>query len=75
MVRVRRRGPAPDSIRIDVEDLIDGGRTQLTGGPARDLADGLAAAVGAHRAAAAGGADVATASPDQAGGDPAETAS
>jgi hypothetical protein len=46
MVRVRRRGVAPDSVRIDVEDLIGGGRTQLTGGAASELAAGLAAAIG-----------------------------
>ena len=50
MVRVRRSGVALDSVRIDVEDLLQGGRAQLTGGVASTLADGLAAAV--HDAAA-----------------------
>ena len=45
MVRVRRRGVALDSVRIEVEDLLAGGRAQLTGGAATTLADGLAAAV------------------------------
>lgn len=45
VVRVRRRGDMPDGIRIDVEDLIGGRRTALTGAAARNLADGLAAAV------------------------------
>jgi hypothetical protein len=45
VVRVRRRGVTPDGIRIDVEDLIGGRRTALTGSAARDLADGLEAAV------------------------------
>jgi|GEM_PF-6879472 hypothetical protein len=45
VVRVRHRGSAADSVRIDVEDLLGGGRAQLSGGAARALATGLAAAI------------------------------
>ena len=45
VVRVRRRPGAPESLRIEVEDLLEGRRTTVSGEPARELNDGLLAAV------------------------------
>jgi hypothetical protein len=41
VIRVRRKGGAGSPIRLDVEDLIDGGRAALSGDAARTVADGL----------------------------------
>ncbi len=45
VVRVRRRDDSPDSLRADIEDIIGGRRTALSGPAARELAEGLAAAL------------------------------
>ena len=41
VVRVRRRAVAGDTVQIDVEDLIGGGRVAMHGDEARSLADRL----------------------------------
>jgi hypothetical protein len=45
VVRVRRRDDAPDGLRADVEDILGGRRSALSGAAAEALADRLAAAV------------------------------
>jgi hypothetical protein len=45
VVRVRCRDDTPDGVRADIEDILDGRRSALSGAAAQALADRLAAAV------------------------------
>jgi hypothetical protein len=47
VVRVRRRPNAPDSLWIEVEDLLGGRRSTVRGRPAEELSDELKTAVDA----------------------------
>lgn len=60
VVRIRRRRNAPASLRIEVEDLLGGGRSTLEGPPARALSDGLTAAMERGAAPEAAGPGAAT---------------
>jgi hypothetical protein len=47
VIRVRRRGGSEAGpTRLDVEDLLDGGRATVSGDPASSLADSLERLVG-----------------------------
>jgi hypothetical protein len=41
VVRVRRRRETPETLRIEVEDLLGGRRNTVVGEPAEALSDGL----------------------------------
>jgi hypothetical protein len=41
VIRIRRRHDLPDAVRLDVEDLLGGGRAAINGEEARSLADRL----------------------------------
>jgi hypothetical protein len=60
VIRVRRtgavgHGAGGSATRLDVEDLLDGGRATVSGDPARSLADSLERLVDPERAAAPAG--------------------
>ena len=70
VVRVRRRQDPGTLVRLDVEDLLHGGRGALSGDRARQLADGLELLVGDADASAGPAADGrAPGAPEGPGGD------
>jgi hypothetical protein len=66
VIRVRRRGSAgPGPTRLDVEDLLEGGRASVSGDPAASLADSLERLVGPDAGSGSASGNPAPATPDE----------